>query len=388
MRQGSRDKRTRNFTSVFGDRTSFRAKGWRRTTCKRQFYLSFLAIEPHFVRKGCAGQLANGNFTSVFGDRTSFRAKKVAIWTPWNRNFTDRTSFRAKGLRGDNLQTAILPQFLAIEPHFVRKGCAGQVEIATVFGDRTSFRAKGLRFVPSRWHCPAPSREKEKRRRWQEGKRTRGEDVKMWGCGDEQMWGWEDVKMSRCEDEQMWRWEDVKMSKCEDVRMWKWEDVKMWRGEDEQMWRWEAVKMRRCEDVRMRRYEDEQMWRWEDVKVWGCEGEDVRMWGWEDVKMRRCEDEKMRRWEDVKMRRCFTDPHYWKNPALRRAREKRKHQMAKQGSPPLLLEIAATVRPISSSLHVQWEGQHSSNSHSSWKRWCLGLNLQNIPSGSLSERET
>ena len=27
--------------------------------------------------------------------------------------------------------------------------------------------------------------------------------------------------------------------------------------------------------------------------------------------MRRCE----------KMRRCFSDPHYWKNPALRRSRE-------------------------------------------------------------------
>ena len=35
----------------------------------------FLAIEPHFVRKGCAGRLANRNFTAVFGDRTSFRAK-------------------------------------------------------------------------------------------------------------------------------------------------------------------------------------------------------------------------------------------------------------------------------------------------------------------------
>ena len=101
----------RNFTSVFGDPTSFRAKG----TCERvardklksQFYLSFcrsnliscervhrkheiailpqfLTIEPHFVRKGCAGRL----------------------------------------------EITILPQFLAIEPHFVRKGCAGQVEIA------------------------------------------------------------------------------------------------------------------------------------------------------------------------------------------------------------------------------------------------------------------
>ena len=43
---------------------------------KSQFYLSF-SIEPHFVQKGCAGQL----------------------------------------------EIAILPQFLAIEPHFVRKGC-------------------------------------------------------------------------------------------------------------------------------------------------------------------------------------------------------------------------------------------------------------------------
>jgi hypothetical protein len=39
-----------------------------------------------------------------------------------------------------------------------------------------------------------------------------------------------------------------------------------------------------------------------------------KMRRWEGVKMRRCEDEKMRRWE--------TDLHYWKNPALRRSREK------------------------------------------------------------------
>ena len=46
----------------------------------------------------------------------------------------------------------------------------------------------------------------------------------------------------------------------------------------------------------MRRYEDEKMWRWEDVR------------------MRRCEDVKMWRWD--------TDPNYWKNPALKRSREK------------------------------------------------------------------
>ena len=86
----------------------------------------------------------------------------------------------------------------------------------------------------------------------------------MWRCECERekvkMWVCEDVKMSRCEDEKMWRWADVKMSRCE----------------DEQMWRWEGVKM----------------WRWEGVR------------------------------EGVKMRRWDTDPHYWKNPALRRSREK------------------------------------------------------------------
>ena len=35
-----------------------------------QFYL-----EPHFVRKGCDWTPRNRNFTSVFGDRTSCRAK-------------------------------------------------------------------------------------------------------------------------------------------------------------------------------------------------------------------------------------------------------------------------------------------------------------------------
>ena len=139
-----------NFTSVFADRTSFRVKGLR-------------------------GTGGNRNFTSVFGDRTSFRAKRLRR-TTWNPNFTsvfgDRTSFPAKGLRRTTckshlyfsfwqsnviscervapddlksqfyssswrsnliscervapccagLEISILPQFLAIGPHFVRKG--------------------------------------------------------------------------------------------------------------------------------------------------------------------------------------------------------------------------------------------------------------------------
>ena len=172
-----------------------------------------------------------------------------------------------KGCSGAR-KTAILLQFLTIDPHFVRKG---------------------WRFVTPRRHHPRPKERKIKKARERKG-REKGE----------KMWRWEDVKRSRCEDEQMWRWADVKMSRCE----------------DEQMWRWEGVS--RCEDVQRwrRRCEDEKMWRWEDVKMRRCEG----------VKMRRCEDEKVWRWEDVregvKMRRWDTDPHYWKNPALRRSREK------------------------------------------------------------------
>ena len=83
----------RNFTAVFDGRTSFCAKGWRRT-------------------------LQNRNFTAVLADRTSFRAKGLRP-TLENRNFTavfaDRTSFRTKGL----FRIAILLQFLTIEPHFV-----------------------------------------------------------------------------------------------------------------------------------------------------------------------------------------------------------------------------------------------------------------------------
>ena len=58
-----------------------------------------LAIEPHFVRKCCAGQV----------------------------------------------EIAFFPQFLAIEPHFVRKGCAGHFEIAILPQFLAIERAKGLR---------------------------------------------------------------------------------------------------------------------------------------------------------------------------------------------------------------------------------------------------
>jgi len=241
-------------------------KGCAGQLANRNFTADFVAIEPHFAR--------NRNSTLVFGDRTSFRAKGLRR-TTWNRNFTsvfsDRTSCRAKGLRGTTCKSQFYFSFLAIEPHFVRKGCDWTPGIAILLqflAIKPHFVRKGC--VSCRLVGTAPHLQ-ERNRKEGEGKRARGEDVKIWGCGDEQMWGWEDVKMSRC----MWRWADVKMRRCE----------------DEQMWRCEDVKMRRCEDVKMRRCGDEKMWRWGDVKMWGCE--DEKIWRWADVKMRGCEDVRM-----------------------------------------------------------------------------------------------
>ena len=129
----------------------------------------FLAIERHFVRKGC-----------------------------------DRTR-----------EIATLPQFLAIEPHFVRKGCARTREIATLL----QFLAIQRHFV--RNGC-ARTREIATLFQFlaievlQEGKRARGQE-RMWRCEDVKMWRIEDVKMRRWEDEKMWGCEDEKMWRCENV---------------------------------------------------------------------------------------------------------------------------------------------------------------------------
>jgi len=64
------------------------------------------------------------NFPSVFGDRTSFRAKGLSRHTQ-NRNVTSAFAIEARFLRkgcGRHSKTAVLPQFFpAIEPPFVRK---------------------------------------------------------------------------------------------------------------------------------------------------------------------------------------------------------------------------------------------------------------------------
>ena len=100
-----REPGNRNFTSVFGDRPSFRAKGLATGTWKSQFYHRFFAIEPHFVRKAGAEQVEIAVLPQFLALEPHF-VRKAGDWT---------------------FEIAILPQFLTIELHFVRKGCAGRL---------------------------------------------------------------------------------------------------------------------------------------------------------------------------------------------------------------------------------------------------------------------
>ena len=132
----------------------------------------FLAIEPHFVQKGCAGRLELALYLS-FWRSNLISCERVApdtLKSHFYLSFWRSKLISCERVARDDLGIALLPQFLAIEPRFVRKGCAGQVEIipqflaieahfvrkgragrlgnrtfTSVFGDRTSFCAKGLR---------------------------------------------------------------------------------------------------------------------------------------------------------------------------------------------------------------------------------------------------
>ena len=72
----------------------------------------FLAIELHFVRNRCAGRFANRNFTSVFGDRTSFRAKELRrtlCKSQFYLSFWRSNLISCERVAPDALQIAILP---------------------------------------------------------------------------------------------------------------------------------------------------------------------------------------------------------------------------------------------------------------------------------------
>ena len=175
------DPWNRKFTSVFGDRNSFRAKGLRRTPTNRKF-IPVLAIKPHFVWR-VRRTLCKSQFHFSFWRSNLISCEKVATGTRKSQfylSFCDQTSFRAK----------------------------------------VAFRAVSLA-LPR-----AFKREIEKK------EKARGQE-RMWRCQDEKMGRWEDVKRRRCEDEKMWRWEDVNTRNV--VKMWGWEDVRMRKCETEKM---------------------------------------------------------------------------------------------------------------------------------------------------------
>ena len=146
MRKGSWDKRD-DLKSQFY-RSFWRANliscGWvARDDSKSQFYRSFWRwnlISCERVR-GTRGTTPNRNFTAVFGDRTSFRAEGLHGTTCKSQFY--RSLWRLNLISCERVARDDL-----------------KLQFYRIFGDRTSFRAKWLRFVPSRWHCPAPSREK------------------------------------------------------------------------------------------------------------------------------------------------------------------------------------------------------------------------------------
>ena len=105
---------TKAFTSVFDTRPPFRAKGlrfdlWNRNFTSVKIFDTIISCE-RVVRK-----LAKSQFYCTFGHQN--------VW------------IRAAGCQCHVViqkvyHVTMLPQFLAIEPHFARKGCRGTFKIA------------------------------------------------------------------------------------------------------------------------------------------------------------------------------------------------------------------------------------------------------------------
>ena len=152
----------------------------------RCFYTQKLLHTNTFTHRGFYTQKLS--HTEAFTHR-SFHTQKLLH----TNTFTHKDRTR---------EIAILPQFLPIEPHFVRKGCVSCRLVGTAPRLQERNRKEG----------------ESKRAREHEGKRASGQG-RIWRC--------EDVKMRRCEDEKLRRWADVKMRRCEDVKMRRCEDEKM-----------------------------------------------------------------------------------------------------------------------------------------------------------------
>ena len=221
---------------------------------------------------------------------TAFTQRHVYTQTRLHRCFYTKTRLHTETFTHRHVYTqsyrggykfAILPQFLAIEPHFVRKGCRGTLKITNlpqllaielhfvccrghfkpqfylsfwrsnfiscervaaahsewqfyvsfwrsnlISCERISAEVVKSQFYVSFWRScrlvgTAPRLQKRNRKEGeskrateQEGKRAREQEGKR-ECEDVKMRR-EDVKMRY---DEMWRWEDVKIWGCEDVKM-------------------------------------------------------------------------------------------------------------------------------------------------------------------------
>ena len=82
---------------------------------------------------------------------------------------------------GGHLEIAILPQFLAIEPRFVRKGCVSCRLVGTA--PAPDFR----REIEKKERARGARGQEGKRARGQEGERARGREGKRSRCEDEKV---------------------------------------------------------------------------------------------------------------------------------------------------------------------------------------------------------
>ena len=127
----------------------------------RRFYTRTLFTHRRFLRTDAFTHkhiytqrlLHTNTFTQTLLHTNTFTHRRFYTQTLWHTDaFTHRRFYTPRLLHTDTFYTqallhtdkngtskiAILPQFLPIDPHFVRKGCSGTTKIAT------SFRAKGL----------------------------------------------------------------------------------------------------------------------------------------------------------------------------------------------------------------------------------------------------
>ena len=105
---------------------------------KNRNFTSALDVEPHFVRKGCAGPLK----IAILPQFLTFDVRFV-----WNQFLTFDVHFARKGWNW-HLKIAILPQFLTFDVHFARKGWNWHLKIAIL----PQFLTFDVHFVRKGWN--------------------------------------------------------------------------------------------------------------------------------------------------------------------------------------------------------------------------------------------